>query len=70
MFAFLELIIDPACSLVFEAEPGEDNVMKRPPRKHDEKLFGPRIIVLSLLQGLGVLAIVFLVYASALYRGP
>ncbi len=67
--AFLELIIDPACSLVFEAEPGEDNVMKRPPRKHDEKLFGPRIIVLSLLQGLGVLAIVFLVYASALYRG-
>ncbi len=29
---FLELIIDPACSVVFEAEPAEDNVMKRHPR--------------------------------------
>ncbi|MFZ2297992.1 MAG: HAD-IC family P-type ATPase, partial [Aquabacterium sp.] len=30
--AFLELIIDPVCSVVFEAEPEEDDVMHRPPR--------------------------------------
>jgi Ca2+-transporting ATPase len=29
---FLELIIDPACSTAFEAEPEEADVMRRPPR--------------------------------------
>ena len=29
---FLQLIIDPACSLVFEAEPEEPGIMRRPPR--------------------------------------
>ncbi len=31
--AFLEMIIDPVCSLVFEAEPQEENTMKPPPRE-------------------------------------
>jgi len=66
---FLELIIDPACSIVFEAEPEEKDVMNRPPRKPQEPLFGRRTIVLSLLQGMMVLAIVLGVFSIAMYRG-
>ena len=36
---FLELVIDPACSVVFESEPEEANVMKRKPRGFKEKMF-------------------------------
>jgi Ca2+-transporting ATPase len=66
---FLELIIDPACSIVFESEKEEHNVMNRPPRKKAEGLFTRRTLVLSLLQGFVVLAIVFVVYWIALYQG-
>jgi len=66
---FLELIIDPACSIVFEAEREEGNVMNRPPRNSKERLFGRRTISLSLLQGLSVLFIVVVVFSIALYRG-
>jgi Ca2+-transporting ATPase len=66
---FLELIIDPACSVVFEAEPEERGVMKRPPRRLDEPLFDRSTVGLSLLQGLSVLAIVLGVFTIALYRG-
>jgi P-type Ca2+ transporter type 2C len=59
---FLELIIDPACSIVFEAEIDESDVMKRPPRDPDQPLFGKPMIILSLLQGLGVLLITLTVY--------
>jgi Ca2+-transporting ATPase len=66
---FLELIIDPACSIVFEAEPEETNIMNRPPRNPQEPLFGRRTVVLSLLQGLSVLGILLVVFSSALFRG-
>ncbi len=59
---FLELIIDPACSTVFEAEPDEDDVMTRPPRNPKESLFGMHMFLLSVLQGLSVLLIVLAVY--------
>ncbi len=62
----LELVIDPVCSLVFEAEPSDRRAMKRPPRRADEPLFGPRQIVVALLQGAGVLAGVLAVYVWAL----
>ncbi|QDT73592.1 cation-translocating P-type ATPase [Lacipirellula limnantheis] len=64
---FLELIIDPACSVVFEAEPEDANVMKRPPRNPLMPLFGRRILGLGLLQGTSVLLIVLAVYVSALW---
>lgn len=67
--AFLELIIDPACSIIFEAEPEEADIMQRPPRPIGERLFNPRMIVLSLLQGAGVLLIVLAVFGLAIYRG-
>jgi Ca2+-transporting ATPase len=66
---FLELIIDPACSIVFEAEPEETNIMNRPPRNPQEPLFGRRTVVLSLLQGLSVLGILLVVFSIALFRG-
>ena len=67
--AFLQLIIDPACSTVFEAEREEKNVMNRPPRKTDEGLFTRRTLTLSLLQGFVVLTVVLIIYLYALSRG-
>ncbi|MDA8404586.1 MAG: cation-translocating P-type ATPase [Desulfobacteraceae bacterium] len=67
--AFLELIIDPACSFVFEAEPEEADVMKRPPRDPKKPLFGMETVGLSLLQGAGALAIILAVFFIALHRG-
>ena len=66
---FLELIIDPACSIVFESEKEEKNVMNRPPRQRDERLFTKKTLTLSLLQGFIVLAVVLVVYIHAISRG-
>ena len=66
---FLELIIDPACSIAFEAEPAETDIMQKPPRDPDTPLFDTRNILFSLLQGGIVLAAVIAVFAFALYRG-
>ncbi|MBT9493114.1 MAG: cation-translocating P-type ATPase [Paucibacter sp.] len=56
--AFLELLIDPVCSLVFEAEPEEADVMARPPRDPAAPLFSPALLGWSLVQGGLVLAVV------------
>ena len=66
---FLELIIDPACSIAFEAEPEEAGIMARPPRKHDELLFGSRRVLLGLLQGFTVLVTTLAVYGGFLFFG-
>ncbi len=66
---FLELIIDPACSVVFEAESAEENIMNRPPRNPNENLLNNRVIILSIMQGVSVLIIILTVFALALYRG-
>ena len=67
--AFLELIIDPACSIVFEAEEEEADIMQRPPRSATEHLFNRPMVVMSLLQGFGVLVILLAIFAVAFYRG-
>src|SRR5262249_31583659 len=64
---FLELIIDPACSIAFEAEPEEIGIMARPPRDPKAPLFGMRDILLSLGQGAVVLIVVLLVLGVALH---
>jgi len=66
--AFLELIIDPACSLVFENEPPEADVMKIPPRDTAAQLFGGATLWLALLQGVGVLAVVMGAYVWSQQR--
>ncbi len=65
--AFLELVIDPVCSLVFEAEKEEDDIMRRRPRAPDEPLFSRHLIVWSLLQGAFALLIVGGIYLTSLY---
>jgi len=54
---FLELIIDPACSIIFEMENEEKDIMLRKPRNPKERLFNRDSFLLSLLQGLIVLVI-------------
>ena len=66
---FLELVIDPACSVAFEAEPEESDVMERPPRNPKQPLFDRRTLMLSILQGASVLLVVLGVFAAAMYRG-
>ncbi|WP_434415914.1 cation-translocating P-type ATPase [Nannocystis pusilla] len=53
---FLELVIDPACSIVFEAEPAEPDVMRRPPRPAEAPLLDRGMLLASLAQGATVLA--------------
>jgi Ca2+-transporting ATPase len=65
--AFLHLVIDPACSIVFEAEPEEAGIMRRPPRDPREPLFDRRSLVLSLVQGAVVTVTVVAVFAIALH---
>jgi Ca2+-transporting ATPase len=60
--AFLELIIDPACSTVFEAEAEEKNIMDRPPRNLKERLFGRKNFFSSFIQGLSVLVAVIFIF--------
>jgi Ca2+-transporting ATPase len=66
---FLELIIDPACTIVFEGEEDEPDIMQRPPRRLEEPLFGRAMILSGLIQGLGILAVVVTIYAVMLTRG-
>lgn len=67
--AFLHLIIDPAGSVVFEAEEEEKDVMSRPPRNPNEPLFGRSLWTTSLLQGSVVTTVLLILYAVALHRG-
>lgn len=66
---FLELIIDPACTVVFEMENDEPDIMRRPPRKLNAPLFGRSMVLTGLIQGLGILAVVAGVYAFGLLSG-
>ncbi|BDV42635.1 ATPase [Geotalea uraniireducens] len=67
--AFLHLIIDPACSIVYEVEPAEMDAMQRPPRDPKEPLFSKRVLLLSTLQGVSVLVVLLIVFGVSLVRG-
>jgi len=62
---FLELVIDPSCTLIFEAEEAEDDVMQRRPRSPDERLFAWSTVGVALAQGLSVLAACIIVFLAA-----
>jgi Ca2+-transporting ATPase len=53
----LELLIDPACSIVFEAEPEDEGLMERPPRPVSSSPFAAALLGNSVLQGLGIAAV-------------
>lgn len=67
--AFLELVIDPACSLVFEAEDGDSNLMQQPPRRAGAALLTTTHVMQSLVQGGLVTALVVAIYAGLLGYG-
>jgi Ca2+-transporting ATPase len=67
--AFLEMVIDPVCSLVFEAETDEEDVMRRPPRVPDEPLFSWPLIGWSILQGALAFGLVAIIFTTALHHG-
>ncbi|MFA5993325.1 MAG: cation-translocating P-type ATPase [Parcubacteria group bacterium] len=67
--AFLELIIDPACSTVFESEKESPDTMNQPPRNINESIFNKRTVMISVLQGLGVSLTTFLVFLYAMKTG-
>jgi P-type Ca2+ transporter type 2C len=64
--ALLELIIDPSCTLIFEAEQPESDIMRRPPRNPAERLFSRSSVSIALLQGMSVLAVCLLIVWLAL----
>ena len=66
--AFLEMVIDPACSIVFEAEPDEVDLMARPPRSADSQIVPPRMAAWSFLQGVLSLGAVVAVSVAGLAR--
>ena len=66
---FMEMIINPSCAIVFEAEPAERSVMQRPPRNPHESMFGTRTLLLSLLQGVLVMLAALVVLGYALHQG-
>jgi Ca2+-transporting ATPase len=48
---FLELIVDPACSIVLEREPAPADLMRRPPRPARQHLLDVRLLAAGLAQG-------------------
>ena len=67
--AFLEMVIDPVCSLVFEAEPEEESIMRRAPRDPAKPLFSLPMIVWSIFQGVIAFVIIAMIYLLALRGG-
>jgi Ca2+-transporting ATPase len=67
--AFLHLVIDPACSVVFEAEPEQRDIMRRPPRALDERMFGRRVLIPSLSLGTTLTLVLVATFAVTHYGG-
>jgi Ca2+-transporting ATPase len=66
---FLEFVIDPACTLVYEAEKTDAQVMQRPPRDPREPLFNLHMLAVSLALGGTMLLAVLAVYVWSLHAG-
>jgi len=66
---FMELIIDPVCSIAFETEEEETQIMNRPPRPIQNKFFGTRQVIISIIQGMLLLFMVLIVYYFTVKEG-
>jgi Ca2+-transporting ATPase len=66
---FLELIITPVCSIVFENERGSRSLMLEPPRRIGERLMSNRTLALSIALGCAAALIVVGMYALLVGRG-
>lgn len=66
---FMELIIDPVCSIAFESEGEEFGIMNRPPRSAKLRFFGANKILTSVFQGCLLLLMVIGVYWLSIWEG-
>ncbi len=66
---FLELIMGPTCSIVFENEPIEKNAMLQKPRSYTHTFFNKKELITSILQGLAITVGTLLAYQYALHHG-
>ena len=66
---FLEMVIDPACSIAFETEQEEKGIMSRPPRNPNDRFFSRGRMLFSLFQGFLLLAMVVSVYILSIREG-
>lgn len=67
--AFLELIIDPACSTVFESIKEDNSIMKKPPRSLYAPIFNSKTLLINFAQGFGVLIATFLMFVFVIKSG-
>lgn len=67
--AFLEMVIDPVCSVVFEAERAERDVMRRPPRDPSRPLFSRSLVAWGMVQGFLALLVVGGVFVGGRLSG-
>jgi Ca2+-transporting ATPase len=66
---FLEIIMGPTCSIFYEREPVEKNIMLRHPRKKNERLFLNSELIISITQGLLIATGVLSLYYIYMHRG-
>ena len=66
---FLELIMGPTCSIVYENEPMEKDTMQRKPRKMTETFLNWKELSISIIQGLTITAGVLFAYQFAVQKG-
>lgn len=66
---FLELIMGPTCSIVYENEPMEKNTMKHAPRQMSDTFLNWRELTISIIQGLAITAGVLFVYQLSVQNG-
>ena len=65
----LQLMIDPTCSLVFEAEAEEPDSMHKPPRATDASIFDRHVLAMAGIQGVVLLATVLLIFRGSMEWG-
>lgn len=66
---FLELMIDPACSVVFESGTEAKDIMEKPPRDVTEKVFSFIVLETAILQGLSILIFSIVAFYFIWYQG-
>ena len=66
---FLEFVIDPSCTIIFENEKESHDIMQRPPRKLSAPIFSKRMVIGSLAQGLLVAIMVVVAFRILLDMG-
>jgi len=66
---FLELVMGPTCSIIYENEPMEKNTMLQKPRPFTTSFFNGKELITSMIQGLAITAATLLIYQYAVNQG-